>query len=318
VRIRSYKVLDEVGSGYVSDTIAALDHLADNYPDTDVVTLSLGGDTKYGPGSCDNVNPAYTAAIDALRANGTMTFAAAGNDGFKDGMILPACITTAVSVGMTHDVNFTFSTWFDIPCTDMPAPVDTVACASNSDSSLDLLAPGQQITSSHIGGGTRVTGGTSQAAPHAAAAAALVWQAAPGLTADQVESCLEQNGLPIEDNANGITKPRVDVLACIESLGPGPLQVAWGDGNCSGAADPVDSLLTLRHDAGLGVNTGACPDFGDVVDVLNASLHPWGDVDCSGLVNPIDSLKLLRFDAGLGVSQAANCPQLGSQVTIES
>ena len=90
----------------------------------------------------------------------------------------------------------------------------------------------------------------------------------------------------------------------------------WGDANCSGSANPVDSLLTLRHDAGLSANTGDCPDLGQVVDVQNASPHPWGDVDCGGDVTPVDSLKLLRHDAGLGVSQEPNCPLIGSLVRV--
>jgi len=96
---------------------------------------------------------------------------------------------------------------------------------------------------------------------------------------------------------------------------PGEARV-WGDNNCSGGADPIDSLLTLRFDAGLSTNTGDCPDFGQVVDVQNASPHPWGDVDCGGDVTPVDSLKLLRFDAGLSVSQADDCPLIGSAVLI--
>jgi hypothetical protein len=92
--------------------------------------------------------------------------------------------------------------------------------------------------------------------------------------------------------------------------------VVWGDGNCSGSADPVDSLLTLRFDAGLSTNTGDCPDFGQVVDVQNASLHPWGDVDCGGDITPVDSLKLLRFDAGLSVSKEADCPAMGAVVQL--
>jgi hypothetical protein len=90
----------------------------------------------------------------------------------------------------------------------------------------------------------------------------------------------------------------------------------WGDANCSGEANPVDSLLTLRADAGLDANTGDCPPLGTEVDVLNASLHLWGDVDCSGALNPVDSLKVLRFDAGLSVAQGEDCPAMGAQVTI--
>ncbi len=92
--------------------------------------------------------------------------------------------------------------------------------------------------------------------------------------------------------------------------------MVWGDANCSGSADPVDSLLTLRFDAGLGANTGDCPDFGQVVDVALASPHSWGDVDCDGDITPVDSLKLLRFDAGLSVSQEADCPSIGVEVAV--
>ncbi|MEX2390898.1 MAG: hypothetical protein WD904_04810 [Dehalococcoidia bacterium] len=98
----------------------------------------------------------------------------------------------------------------------------------------------------------------------------------------------------------------------------GPLddEVPWGDANCSGESDPVDSLLTLRFDAGLSTNTGDCPPMGEVVEVANASPHPWGDVDCSGEVNPVDSLKLLRFDAGLPVAQEPDCPPIGDTVSV--
>ena len=87
-------------------------------------------------------------------------------------------------------------------------------------------------------------------------------------------------------------------------------------GSVSSDRGPIDSLLTLRHDAGLGANTGDCPDFGQVVEVAFASPHPWGDVDCGGDVTPVDSLKLLRFDAGFSVTQEPGCPEIGSAVLI--
>ena len=93
--------------------------------------------------------------------------------------------------------------------------------------------------------------------------------------------------------------------------------VFWGDHNCSGhPPTPIHSLLTLRFDAGLSVNTGDCPALGTTVEVAFASPHVWGDIDCSGEVTPVDSLKLLRFDAGLSVTQAAGCPLIGTSVTI--
>ncbi len=131
--------------------------------------------------------------------------------------------------------------------------------------------------------------------------------------------------LTVSDNAAGDTGvlDRWDLLPELapETPTPSPTSaggetVVWGDNNCSGEANPVDSLLTLRFDAGLGTNTGTCPDMGQVVDVQNASLHPWGDVDCGGEITPVDSLKLLRYDAGLSVSQPDDCPLIGAQVTI--
>jgi beta-lactamase superfamily II metal-dependent hydrolase len=46
------------------------------------------------------------------------------------------------------------------------------------------------------------------------------------------------------------------------SVASGPV-TAWGDLDCSGSVDPVDSLKTLRHDAGLNVvQTALCPPIG--------------------------------------------------------
>jgi CSLREA domain-containing protein len=93
-----------------------------------------------------------------------------------------------------------------------------------------------------------------------------------------------------------------------------PGEFTWGDHNCSGAADPIDSLLTLRHDADLGADTGDCPEFGTALPASGPQLV-WGDVDCDGGINAIDALKLLRFDAGLSVEQEEGCPEIGDEVT---
>jgi CSLREA domain-containing protein len=95
---------------------------------------------------------------------------------------------------------------------------------------------------------------------------------------------------------------------------PGP-GLIWGDHDCSGFADPIDSLLTLRHDAGLGTDTGDCPDFGAAVPASGPALT-WGDVDCNGTIDPIDALKLLRHDAGLSVQQEEGCPNIGDGVVV--
>ncbi len=138
----------------------------------------------------------------------------------------------------------------------------------------------------------------------------------------------EKAGYGATESAELTIPPAVtDLILALTPTG-GCQQVTWGDGNCSGSADPVDSLLTLRSDAGLSVNTGDCPAFGTDQQIVNgpasassagplgAPTYLWGDVDCSGAINPIDSLKLLRFDAGLSVSQEAGCPLIGADVSI--
>jgi hypothetical protein len=93
----------------------------------------------------------------------------------------------------------------------------------------------------------------------------------------------------------------------------GPGEFTWGDHNCANGPDPIDALLTLRHDAGLGANTGDCPEFGAAVPASGPALT-WGDVDCDGQISPIDGLKLLRHDAGLPVQVEEGCPEIGDSV----
>ena len=61
-----------------------------------------------------------------------------------------------------------------------------------------------------------------------------------------------------------------------------PVDLRWGDHNCSGPPpDAVDSLLTLRHDAGLPAETNDCPEFGTAF-FANSQQLVWGDIDCDG------------------------------------
>lgn len=150
-----------------------------------------------------------------------------------------------------------------------------------TDGSITIAGPSPPVTPTPTGGGSPTGTATATA------------------TADGTASASASASAPVSATAT-----------------PAPVSTVWGDANCSGGVDPVDSLFTLRFDAGLGINTGGCPEMGAEVEVLSASPHVWGDVDCGGEITPVDSLKLLRFDAGLDVAQGQGCPGMGTSVTV--
>ena len=197
-----------------STVIHALEHVLSLYNDGIVIAsanLSLGGGSFTTP--CDEDDPIMTEAINNLREVGIASVIASGNEGTKGAMASPACISSAISVGATcnmkHDeTDPRYHIPYDIYC---PGGTDTVALFSDSATFLDLLAPGMWVLSTIPSGGTAYAGGTSQAAPHVAGAWAVLKSIKPDLTVDQVLAILEQTGVPIVDEQNNLTKPRIQL-----------------------------------------------------------------------------------------------------------
>jgi hypothetical protein len=212
------KVLRDNGSGYLSDTIAALDWIYTNNASLNVkvVNMSLGSLDLYTP-PCDGAYPAMTTAINNLRNIGVISFAASGNNANATQMSLPACISTVVSVGAVYDANVGSISWGNPQvCRDLTTAADQVACITNGVP--DLQAPGALITSSFIGGGTATLGGTSMASPHAAGTAALLIQAKPSITPTEIEAVLQTTGVPVTDPKNGQTCPRINAFAAVSAV----------------------------------------------------------------------------------------------------
>lgn len=190
-----------IGS-WSSDQIKGLDRvydLRDSY-NIAAVNLSLGGVSPYTT-ICDEIpgNKAYKAAVDQLRSAGIVTIAASGNNGSSNAISSPACISTVVSVGATTDS-------------------DSVASFTNSASFLDLLAPGNNITSTIPDNNYESISGTSMAAPHVAGAWALVKSYYPEMGIDVILWGFKVSGKPITNQKNGIIKPRIDILKTINFL----------------------------------------------------------------------------------------------------
>ena len=185
--------------------------------------MSLGGAPVSNQATCDSQNASQKAAIDTLRSAGIATVISSGNSGSSTGISAPGCISSAVSVGSTTDGS------------NGAPPIDNISSFSNSASFLNLLAPGQSITSSVPGGGANTFStfaGTSMAAPHVAGAWALLKAAVPSASVTQVLNALSTTGLGILDTRNGITKPRINVAAAATAL------IASVDPDASGTPVP--------------------------------------------------------------------------------
>ena len=204
-----------------SDVIAGLDWILNNRPDVNIVNMSLGT-TDLFSGPCDSstsYTTSYATAINALRQRGTLVFASAGNNQAARAMAAPACVANVVSVGAVYDANLGPETFEGI-CTDQTTHADQVTCFSNSDTQTDLFAPGAITTSTGLGGGMSDYMGTSQASPLAAACAADVLQAYPGITPDRLVAALKQSPTWVTDPKDGLSFPRLDCQAALSAAGP--------------------------------------------------------------------------------------------------
>jgi subtilisin family serine protease len=173
------------------------------------INMSLG-DGVLNTATCSTGNPYVTAVANAHTA-GIAIVAAAGNDGYTDGINSPACTPGAVSVGAVYSGNFGSRGWYTTgtnTCTDSTTAADQVTCFSNSASFLTLLAPGALITA-----GGQQFGGTSQATPFISGAAAVLRAAFPAETTDQAVARMTGHGKSVTDARNAITKPRLDLYA---------------------------------------------------------------------------------------------------------
>ncbi|WP_395661387.1 S8 family serine peptidase [Aestuariivirga sp.] len=243
---------------YISEVLLGLQKIYDLRHQFNIAAVNISLGMAQAPGSCDFRNPAMKAVIDNLRASGTATVAAAGNDsdktsagwtGATDRIMFPACISSVVSVGAVYS-----STTGQIyPCTvRQRVTQDEVACFSDTAPGLSLLAPSFPTESSGLNGSYTSFSGTSAAAPHVAAAFAALRSKVPNATVSQMLEALRATGKPVRDYRTGLVTPRIQIDKALEHLlktaQPSIDYIARGDGSGTVSFAPSGSLTTCSKD----------------------------------------------------------------------
>ena len=217
--IWAVKVFDSSGAGDTSQAITALNALfADrtSFGGLDLINMSLGTPGFQSASFCDSASPAYTAVVNQLLNVGVVVFAASGNEGVKNGVSLPACLSNTIAVGAVYDANIGRAAFPE--CVDSTTSADQIACFSNSGPSLSILAPSFCARTPTTGGQyENCFGGTSAASPYASGVAAQLLSLRPQTTPQELFNAMALTGNPRTD-VNGITRNRIDAVSAFAAL----------------------------------------------------------------------------------------------------
>lgn len=152
----------KINSSDVDQEVAAVNYLADwmeaNPGRKVVLNFSIGGTGYWQP---------EKDAIDRVVANGGFVCGGAGNDGDYVPNLYPCGYDNVMAVGATTSSD---SRWHK----------------SNYGENVDIFAPGSDIWTTEWKGGYVSMDGTSDACPHVAGLAALIWSAEPELSNEEV------------------------------------------------------------------------------------------------------------------------------------
>ena len=177
------------------------------------------------------------AAVNYALSHGVVVVATSGNYGAGT-LLCPACLFGVIAVGAT-DYNMSRAYYSDYGCgeddhcLDVVAPGGDIRVDVNHDGYPDGVL--QQTYQFACNGGTSdftrfvycPWAGTSMAAPHVSAAAALLLDANPGLTVQQVGDCLRDTALDLgtpgydKKYGHGLIQARAALDACSDAT-PAP------------------------------------------------------------------------------------------------
>lgn len=220
VKILPIKVMDDKGDGKMADTAKgiyyALDHGAD------VINLSLSGDDK---------NHTYHSLDDAIAeavARNVVVVVAAGNQGGDASLRYPANKDNVITVTSVYRNN-------------------NLGLLANYGAPIDFALPGMNVLVPHRSI-MMLDSGTSLAAPHAAAAAALLKTWCKDLNQEQIVEIFKQYAVDLGNPGFDTTYGwgMLDLSSFDINQEPPAAPYTLGDANCDGAIDIRDVTCMLR------------------------------------------------------------------------
>ena len=164
-RLWAVRVLNNQGSGFLSDVIAGIDWVTRNAVTIEVANMSLGW-----TGNDSNPNDPAHDAIRRSVAAGVVYVVAAGNDNQDAVNFAPASYDEVITVSALADSDGVAG---GLGASTSYGRDDTLASFSNFGADVDLAAPGVDILSTLPSGKYGKLSGTSMASPHVTGAAAL-------------------------------------------------------------------------------------------------------------------------------------------------
>jgi subtilisin family serine protease len=195
VSLVAVRVLDCGGSGTWADVIAGIDWVRYTHGTPAVANLSLAG----------WANQAVDDAVQNLIWSGVTVAVAAANASDDACNWSPARSPDALTVAASNQWDQQAS-WF-----------------TNFGPCVDLFAPGEQITSAWLYGGTNTIDGTSMASPHVAGAAALYLEGDPWASPYTVNAAIVNNATPNRLSGVSWGTPNLLLYTLFGGGGGGPL-----------------------------------------------------------------------------------------------